>query len=65
MTTKNKQACDLCGQQVEISGFSLNSRKGELAFCCAGCQSIFQLLNEDLLLPNPIDNHKIHEDKQK
>jgi len=65
MTTQSKPPCALCGQPVEISGFTLNSRKGELAFCCAGCQSIFQLLNEDVLSTNPINNSNNHEDNKK
>ncbi len=65
MTTTIKKTCALCGQPVEIKGFSLNTRQGELAFCCAGCQSIYQLLNDDILSSNPINNSKNHEDNKK
>lgn len=38
-------SCDLCGQPVKIGGFTLKGPLGEFKFCCAGCLSIFQLLN--------------------
>ena len=44
---KDKIPCKLCGQSVEINGFSLNTQTGLQKFCCAGCLSIYQLLNED------------------
>jgi hypothetical protein len=44
VTVKYKVNCDLCGQPVEIEGFSIATAHGELAFCCAGCQSIYQLI---------------------
>jgi hypothetical protein len=31
---------------VEITGFSLTTSNGVQKFCCAGCLSIYQLLNE-------------------
>lgn len=49
---KYKTACDLCGQPVEIDGFILSSPQGMLKFCCAGCQSIYQLLNENESIPS-------------
>ncbi|TAN70935.1 MAG: metal-binding protein [Methylobacter sp.] len=48
---KDKEACVLCSQPVEISGFSLTTRDGLKKFCCAGCLSIYQLLNEDNTKP--------------
>jgi len=36
--------CVLCEQPVEIEGFSTDTPQGRLAFCCAGCQSIYQLI---------------------
>ncbi|MGR9088347.1 MAG: heavy metal translocating P-type ATPase metal-binding domain-containing protein [Gammaproteobacteria bacterium] len=39
--------CVLCGQPVEIDAFTLNGPRGSLKFCCAGCQSIYRLLNEE------------------
>jgi len=43
-------ACDLCGLTVEVSGFTLKAKEGFKYFCCEGCKSIFQLLNEEQLL---------------
>jgi Putative metal-binding domain of cation transport ATPase len=43
-TVKYGKKCDLCGLPVEIEGFTLAVDKGELWFCCAGCQSIYQLI---------------------
>lgn len=49
--TDTKKVCDLCGLPVEIFSFSLKTKEGEKAFCCEGCKGIFQLLNDDKLLP--------------
>lgn len=51
MNNKN-ESCDLCGLDVEISGFSLNTPEGRKNFCCEGCKGIFELLNHDLVLPD-------------
>ncbi|MGJ0482990.1 MAG: heavy metal translocating P-type ATPase metal-binding domain-containing protein [Methylomicrobium sp.] len=44
------ESCVLCGQPVEIEGFTLQTPEVTLKFCCAGCLSIYQLLNDS----NPI-----------
>jgi hypothetical protein len=49
--TDTKKVCDLCGLPVEIPGFKLKTKEGEKDFCCEGCKGIYQLLNEDQLLP--------------
>jgi hypothetical protein len=49
--TDTKKACDLCGLAAEISGFTLKTKEGEKVFCCEGCKGIYQLLNEDQILP--------------
>ena len=49
--TDIKKVCDLCGLPVEIPGFTLKTKEGDKAFCCEGCKVIYQLLNEDLILP--------------
>ena len=49
--TDTKKACDLCGLAVEIPGFTLKTKEGVKAFCCEGCKGIYQLLNEDQILP--------------
>ncbi len=41
-----KSPCVLCGQPVEIDAFTLKGSQGELKFCCAGCLSIYRLLND-------------------
>jgi len=57
MTNTNK-ACDLCGLTVEVSGFTLKTKEGFIKFfCCEGCKSIFQLLNEDQLLPEASEDN--------
>jgi hypothetical protein len=48
-TVEYKTPCDLCGQPVEIEGFTLTTDKGEQLFCCAGCVSIYRLLNANRL----------------
>jgi hypothetical protein len=52
-TIKHQEACVLCGLPVEIEGFSVSTQEGLQTFCCAGCLSIYQLLN---------DNDIIHDD---
>jgi hypothetical protein len=47
----DKQACDLCGLPVEVSGFELNTKEGLKHFCCEGCLGIYEMLNEENLLP--------------
>lgn len=54
-TEKTKPFCKLCGQPIEIKGFELNTRDGTLPFCCEGCLSIYQLLNESELVTD--NNH--------
>jgi hypothetical protein len=46
-----KNVCDLCGLAVEVSGFTLPTKEGKKCFCCEGCKGIYQLLNEDQILP--------------
>lgn len=53
-----KKPCDLCGLPVEVTGFTLLTKEGGKTFCCEGCQGIFQMLNEDSLLPEEETNAK-------
>ncbi|MCX7066387.1 MAG: heavy metal translocating P-type ATPase metal-binding domain-containing protein [Methylococcales bacterium] len=46
-TKQHQEFCTLCGLAVEIEGFSVTTQKGHQRFCCAGCLSIYQLLNDD------------------
>lgn len=55
MTDTNK-VCDLCGLVVETSGFTLKTKEGDKTFCCEGCKGIYQLLNEDQILPESDQN---------
>lgn len=43
--SKDKQACDLCGLPVEVSGFTLQTTEGLKYFCCDGCQGIYSMLH--------------------
>ena len=49
--TDTKKVCDLCGLDVETPGFMLKTKEGDKSFCCEGCKGIYQLLNEDQILP--------------
>ena len=60
-----QNVCALCGQPVEIEGFTLNTPHGLLKFCCAGCLSIYQLLNEDDSTPSLNDTSERKEDSLK
>jgi len=42
--------CALCGLPVEVDGFTTNTTEGLKLFCCAGCVSVYRLLNGDKLL---------------
>jgi hypothetical protein len=54
--SEEKKSCDLCGLPVEIDGFKLVAKDGQKDFCCEGCLGIYQMLNEENLLPKDIDN---------
>ena len=43
-TVEYKTDCELCGQPVEIEGFSLRVGETDRSFCCAGCKSIYKLI---------------------
>lgn len=47
--TENK-LCDLCGLDIEVTGFHLNTTEGAKHFCCEGCKGIYSLLNDDQIL---------------
>lgn len=52
MSAKKNESfvCELCKQNVKISGFSLQTKQGKTYFCCLGCLSIYQLLNPDKII---------------
>jgi hypothetical protein len=47
-----QQPCSLCGQPVLVSSFTLTTPDELKKFCCAGCLSIYKLLNEYSLTPS-------------
>jgi hypothetical protein len=46
-TLKQREHCALCGLVAEVDEFSLATPDGLQKFCCAGCLSIYQLLNDE------------------
>ena len=61
MATTEYETCALCGQWVKIAGFT--SEDGKKNFCCAGCQSLFQLLKDQgLEVPDSQTPSEIHDD---
>ncbi len=45
--TETKKVCNLCGLPLKNVSFSLKTNEADKIFCCEGCKSIYQLLNED------------------
>ena len=43
---KPGRACDLCGLDVGIKPFYLESAGKRLQFCCDGCLGIYQMMHE-------------------
>ncbi len=54
-----KKTCDLCGLEIEIPDFKLQTKEGDKQFCCEGCQGIYQMLNEDQIL-NEVDKSDLN-----
>ena len=52
----DKMVCDLCGLNVDVSGFDFKTKQGEKHFCCEGCKGIYQMLNEDEIINDQDDN---------
>jgi hypothetical protein len=59
-----KIACALCGLSVDIDGFQLTTVDGEKRFCCAGCLSVYQLINPDEQTHNNNEEKSTNEDKK-
>ncbi len=51
-----KKVCDLCGLTVEIDDFHLHTIEGDKQFCCEGCQGIYQMLHEDIIVEEKTDS---------
>lgn len=49
-----KRACDLCGLDVGLKPFYLESAGKRLQFCCDGCLGIYQMLHETELPVTPV-----------
>ncbi|GAW87302.1 conserved hypothetical protein [Bathymodiolus platifrons methanotrophic gill symbiont] len=45
--SQNITKCALCGLDVEIDGFNVETDAGLKEFCCAGCLAVYRLLNGD------------------
>jgi hypothetical protein len=50
--TQNATPCDLCGLDVFVAGFKLETQQGQKVFCCEGCKAIYKMLNDSIVLPN-------------
>lgn len=48
--SQNSTKCELCGLAVEVEGFDVETTEGLKRFCCAGCQSVYRLLNGDKII---------------
>ncbi|MDO9213317.1 MAG: heavy metal translocating P-type ATPase metal-binding domain-containing protein [Methylococcales bacterium] len=64
-TEQQQERCTLCGLPVEIDGFFLTAPNSIQKFCCSGCLSIYQLLNDDNIEPPLITQPLNHEDNKK
>jgi hypothetical protein len=50
--SQNISPCALCGLDVLVSSFKVETLQGQKAFCCEGCKAIFKMLNDDIVLPS-------------
>lgn len=50
--SQNVLPCALCGLDVLVTGFKVETLQGLKVFCCEGCKAIFKMLNDDIVLPN-------------
>lgn len=48
------KACDLCGLDVGIKPFVLNTPEKQLQFCCEGCLGIYEMLHD--IKESPVQN---------
>ncbi len=39
-------ACDLCGLDVGVKPFTLNTAEKQYRFCCEGCRGIYEMLHD-------------------
>lgn len=55
--SNEKKACDLCGLDIEITGFELKTVNGLKQFCCEGCKGIYQMLHEGEIVTEDSDRN--------
>lgn len=51
---KQSQACDLCGLDVGVKPFMLNTPEKQFQFCCEGCRGIYEMLHD--IKESPVQN---------
>ncbi len=42
----DNKACDLCGLDVGIKPFVLDTAEKQYQFCCEGCRGIYEMLHD-------------------
>lgn len=62
---KYQETCTLCGLIVKVDDFSIITKEGLQKFCCAGCLSVYQLLNDDTTKTSLITQPLNQEDNKK
>lgn len=50
------QACHLCGLDVGVKPFTLNTPEKQLQFCCEGCRGIYEMLHD--IKEAPVQNSR-------
>ena len=55
------QACDLCGLDVGVKPFTLNTPEKQLQFCCEGCRGIYEMLHD--IKESPVQNSQNQPEK--
>ncbi len=50
--------CDLCGLDVGIKPFVLNSPEKQYQFCCEGCRGIYEMLHDIKEIPAQNGNNQ-------
>jgi len=42
----DNRACDLCGLDIGVKPFVLNTAERQYRFCCEGCRGIYEMLHD-------------------
>lgn len=56
----DERQCDLCGLDIGVKPFVLNSAERQYRFCCEGCRGIYEMLHD--VKEVPVQN--VEEDKK-